>query len=297
MSMPIVGCTDSTRKTTIDSSGVAVVQVPVVRTPPWTGWNESIAGPVMILSSAGSIDRAVIVLPLITDSVLSTTPRFSLDSLLGLPVELFGRTGRVGKASLVAASQELNTEGCVMWPEGRLADAPPRPWKVGFRQGVATAFPLDSLEGMNTRDSLAVTGEIARLAAVLTEGADPAFLGLPFTVRKAYRFTMSPISVVVADVVRKINQEANPREEHTLLVGERVAEGDGRYMAAFHTRVADSEDIVRTSELLGVVRFTRTGGSAMVVAFEYADSGRVVLLERTANRQWKITWRSAYTGC
>jgi len=296
-SLLVAACADGVREANVDSSGVATAPIPAVQSFIRTGWNESTAGPVMILSVAGDIGQAAIVLPHMTDSSLAATAMFSLDRLMDLPVELFGPAGRVGRASLVVASQKLNTEGCVMWPEGTLAGVPSRPWRVGFRQGIATAFPLDSLEGMNTEDSLAVTGEIARLASALTEKGDPTFHGLPFSVRKAYRYTMPPVSALVADVVRKINEEANPREEHILLVGERVAGGDGKYMVAFYTRVAGSEDVVRTNEILGAVRFTRAGQPALVVAFEYGDGGRVALLERTGDRQWKITWRSAYTGC
>ena len=158
-------------------------------------------------------------------------------------------------------------------------------------------LPVDSLETMSAADSASVTREIARLSSMVAEGDDPAFRGLPFSVRKAYRFSLPAISVLAGDVVRKINEEANPREEHLLIVAERTAGTTAPYDAVFHTRVAGSEEAVRTNEILGAVQFVRNKRPALVVSFEYADGGRVALLQRISNREWKVTWRSAYTGC
>jgi len=102
--------------------------------------------------------------------------------------------------------------------------------------------------------------------------------------------------VLAADVVRKINEEANPREEHLLLIAERPRVAGAKYVAAFQSRVAGAEEAVRTTEILGAVQFVR-GNPAIVVTFEYEDGGKVALLERTGEKQWRITWTSAYTGC
>lgn len=113
-SLLVAACADGVREANVDSSGVATVPIPAVQSFIRTGWNESTVGPVMILSVAGDIGQAAIVLPHMTDSALAATAMFSLDRLMDLPVELFGPAGRVGRASLVVASQKLNTEGCVM---------------------------------------------------------------------------------------------------------------------------------------------------------------------------------------
>ncbi|HEX2722130.1 MAG TPA: hypothetical protein VHM24_04385 [Gemmatimonadaceae bacterium] len=250
----------------------------------------------MLLSGAENTTRAAVVLPSLPDSVLAAMPSFSLDSLARLPVDLFGLTGLVGSATLAVTSQVPDTEGCVSWPAAVVSPAPPHPWRFGLRKGVAVALSLDSLEGMSSADSSIVTSEIARVASAVAEGSDQAFQGLPFFVRRAFRFSLGNNSVLVGDVVRKINQEANPREEHLLLVAERSASIKGKYVAAFQSRVAGSEDVVRTNEVLGAVRFA-SGRPAIVLTFEYENGGKVALLERTAEKQWKLTWRSAYTGC
>jgi len=260
-----------------------------------TGWNTEEAGPVMLLTGQENTPNAAIVLPWLTDSTLASARAFVLDSLSNMPVDLFNRTGSTGSSALMVRSQAPSTEGCLSWPTGMLSP-PPREWRFGLRKGVATALPLDSLEGMTASDSSQVTVEIARIASAVAEGSDPAFRGLPFAVRRAYRFSLGTNSILVGDVVRKIAEEANPREERLLLIAERASESDGKYAVAFKSRVAGSEEDVRTNEVLGAVRFTR-GNPAIVVRFEYDEGGNSALIERTGQRQWRITWRSAYTGC
>jgi hypothetical protein len=144
-------------------------------------------------------------------------------------------------------------------------------------------------------DSLSITTELARLASALPASNDPAFQGLPFSVRKAYRSKIGQTSLLVGDIVRKINEEANPLEERLLLIAERGS-GDA-YSTVFHSRAAGSEEIVRTNEILAAVKFNKGNRPAIVVAFEYENGSRIALIERLSGTAWKLTWRSAYAGC
>lgn len=251
----------------------------------------------MLLSVADNSAGAFVILPLLTDSTLSASTVFKMDSVSGMQVELFNRAGLAGSTSLIVDARQSVAEGCLSWPQGRLADVPAKAWRIGFAKGTVVPLPLDSLEAMSSADSSLATHELARLSSVLAEGNDPAFRGLPFVVRKAYRFSLSTMSVLAGDVVRKINEEANPREEHLLLLAERPSSGSNGYSAAFHTRVAGTEDAVRTNEILAVVQFVKSNRPGIVVSFEYEDGGRVALLQRMGDHAWKITWRSAYAGC
>ncbi len=291
----VSACRDTDRKTSVDSASVvspATLPLPAV---PNTGWDDSVAGPILLLPVAETMNQVAIVLPFLTDSSFTATSGYPLDSLSSLPVDLFSTGGSVSSNTLTSVSQRPNAEGCLQWPQGTLADATSRSWQVGFREGVATPLALDSLESVTAADSSRLTSEIARISSVVAEGADSTFRGLPFSVRKAYRFRAGSVSVLIADVVRRIAEEANPREEHILLIAERATGEDG-YAPAYHTRVAGSEEVVRTNELLAAFRFTRSGRPGVIVAFEYGNGGRVALLERSAERQWRISWRSAYTG-
>ena len=296
LSYVLIACADD-KSAKADSTVVALpVAPPVAVTAPNTGWEQATAGPVMLLSIVDNTAAAMVVLPFLSDSTINPTA-LDIDSLADTPVELFGRGGLSGSTSLIVEHGSPRTEGCLSWPVARFAEIPSEAWKTGFIRGVVAALPLDSLEAMSAADSISVTTELARLSSALAEGDDPAFRGLPFTVRKAYRFALRETTVLTGDVVRKINEEANPREEHILVVAERPAPGAGGYSAVFHTRVAGAEDAVRTNEILGAVRFVKSGRPALIISFEYEEGGRVALLQRMSAREWRITWRSAYTGC
>jgi hypothetical protein len=277
-----------------DSVAIDPPVPPAVAAPvPSTGWDAATAGRALFLSLADNSAAALVVIPSLTDSTIEQA-QLDVETLTDTHVELFSRRGLSGSTVLQADSSSM--EGCLSWPQIRLADIPSEPWRIGFERGVVVPLPLDSLETMRSSDSVAVTTEIARMSSAVVEGDDPAFQGLPFTVRKAYRFTLGERAVLVGDVVRKINEEANPREEHLLIVAERTG-ASGSYSPVYQSRVAGKEDEVRTSEVLGAIRFVRNNRPALVIAFEYEDGGRVALLQRMNDREWRITWRSAYTGC
>ncbi len=271
--------------------------IPAVAPRENTGWEEGEAGPVLFLSIPDSKGMAAVVMPFLSDSTLSHTPVFRLDSLSGMSADLFRRAGSAGSARLVARDQSPNPESCISWPVANLEGVGDRVWRVGLRKGMATPVPLDSLEGASSADSVLFTSELARLASALPESNDAVFRGLPFNVRKAYRTKGGPMGLLIGDVVRKINEEANPREEHFLIVAERSSGADGRYTAVFHSRAAGSEEVVRTNEILAVVRFVNGGNTAVIVSFEYENGGRLALIEQTSEKVWKTSWRSAYTGC
>lgn len=294
----LASCRSGDKTVVADSAVANVLPASPVNPPALNpGWDASTAGPVMLLSVSDNVSRPAVVLPFLTDSTLSAASAFGLDSLSGMSFDLFGPSGHAGSSSLVVGSQKPNVENCPQWPEGSLAETPGRPWRIGFRKGLAVPLPLDSVEMLSSSDSSRIVAEITRIASALAGNADPAFQGLPFSVRKTYRFSFDGRSALVSDVVRRINEEANPRAEHILLIAERPLAGNGRYVAAFHSRVAGSADIVRTHEILSAVRFVRSNTPAIVVAFGYEEGGRIALLERGGDGSWKLSWRSAYAGC
>jgi len=259
-----------------------------------TGWQDSVSGPALILPVADNSAAVSAVLPMMNDSTLSLAAPVSADSFQGMSVDLFDRSGAQGSVVLGRGIPSAVAEGCIAWPVLALREASLKTWQAGFKSGIAAAIPLDSLEGFTSSDSSSITAELARLASALPASNDPVFRGLPFYVRKAYRSKAGSTSIVVGDIVRKINEEANPREEHLLLIAEPGS--DGHYTTVFHSRTAGSEEAVRTSDVLAAVRFNANKRDALVVSFDYENGTRVTLIERTPSG-WKVTWRSAYTGC
>jgi hypothetical protein len=116
-------------------------------------------------------------------------------------------------------------------------------------------------------------------------------------VRSAYTFRLDSTEVVVADIVRSINEEANPRVEHLLIIGERPAGTRGKYDVAYYSRTAGAEDATQATEVLSVVFIGAGKRPAVVVSIEYDDGGKIGLIERTAPGEWRARWTSAYTDC
>lgn len=273
-------------------ASTAAVTHPLPRNP---GWDSPTAGLFVLLSAADDMISAALVLPEETDSSLTKTVAPDATPFANTSVDLFNTTGLVGTSVLAVNPQAQPAEGCLIWPSVRLTSKPAKEWRVGFVAGKAIPIPIHPIEELS--DSSSNTIELVRLASEATAtNGDPAFQGLPFTVRKAYQLSIGDTVVLVGSVVRKINEEANPREEHLLLVAERVGP-TGKYMLAFQTQSAGAEDAIRTNAVFAAVRFVRTKQAAIILSFEYDDGGQLALLERMAPHDWKISWRSAYTGC
>ena len=263
--------------------------------PANTGWNQD-AGPVMLVHGGGSSDTVGVVLPEASDSTIESLQNVA-PPITGLTFDLFGRGGRV--ASSVAASpivQADTNQECLSWPLARLRVAHGN-WRVGFAAGRVEPLQLDSIEVLNSADSAALAVSLARTAATLAAASDPAFRGLPFRVRSAYTFRLDSVDVVVADVVRTVNEEANPRVEHLLIIGERPHGSAGKFDVGYYSRTAGPEDSTQATEILSVVRLGAAKEPAVVVNLEYDDGGKLGLIERSSSGAWRATWRSAYTDC
>jgi hypothetical protein len=105
------------------------------------------------------------------------------------------------------------------------------------------------------------------------------------------------MEVAIGDVVRTVNEEANPRVEHLFIIGERPLGTTGKFNASYFSRTAGAEDTVQATDVLAVVRLGAGKRPAVVVNIEYDDGGKLGLIERTSSGDWAATWRSAYTDC
>jgi hypothetical protein len=260
-----------------------------------TNWDID-AGPVMLVSLGGSTDSAAVILPEITDSTIASVEGDAAP-VTGLVFDLFGRGGKVGGSTTVTPIQMPDArQECDAWPLVRVR-APGSGWRVGFAGAHVQAIKLDSIEAMTSTDSAALAVSLAETAATLVNASDPAFRGLPFRVRSAYTFRLDSINVVIADVIRSVNEEANPRIEHLLMIGEKRGGSIGKYTTGYYSRTAGAEETTQVTEVLAAVRVGLSRKPAVVVNIEY-DDGRVLgLIERVAPGQWRSLWRSAFTDC
>ena len=260
-----------------------------------TNWNVD-AGPVMIVSRPTSGDSIAVVLPEATDSTIESLQGIS-PPISGLTFDLFGRGGRIASSVPVSQLPPVDVkQECDSWPLAKLRSAHSN-WRVGFTSGHVHAIMLDSIEAMPSADSAALAASLAQMAATLPIVSDPTFRGLPFRVRSAYTLRLDSIDVVVADIVRSVNQEANPRLEHLLIIGERPAETGGKYNLGYYSRTAGAEESTQATEVLAAIQIGATKRPAIVINIEYDDGGKLGLIERGDSGEWRATWKSAYTDC
>jgi len=260
-----------------------------------TNWNVN-AGPVMLLPMSAGSDSVAIVLPEATDSTIEAFES-TTSTVQGLVFELFGRSGKIGSSAAISLPTVVDsTRECSAWPKAKLQSNHVG-WAVGFVSGHVRAVVLDSIESLPSSDSASLAASLAQSAATLPISADPIFRRLPFRVRSAYTFTLDSVDVVAADVVRTLNEEANPRIEHLFLIGERPIGTLGQYHVAHYSRVAGPEETIQASEILAVVEIGTPSRAAVVLNVESEDGAQLRLVERTAPRRWQTTWSSAYTDC
>ena len=249
----------------------------------------------MIVSTGNSATVGVVI-PEATDSTIEALQGITAP-VAGLKFDLFGRAGRLASGIPASpVSQSDTTQQCYSWPPAKLGSSHAN-WRIGFVSGRVQPIPLDSIEALNSADSSALTVSLAQTAAKLPAASDPTFRGLPFRVRSAYRFSLDSLDFVIADVVRTVNEEANPRVEHLLIVGEKPRNVAGQLDVGYYSRTAGKEEFVQATEVLAVVRVSASKRPVIVVNIEYDDGGKLGLIERTTSGEWRATWRSAYTDC
>jgi hypothetical protein len=245
----------------------------------------------------------VVLPPVVDDSVpkpgAATLPAGSAPA----SVELFAPGAMVGAATLgayVRSSQPEVSEGCDAWPVVSLreaTDGASKNWRLALVAGVAQAVSLDSIGAMPRRDSAQLVVAINRAAAQLTLDSAGLLRGVPFSVGKAYRMKLAgDVEVVITVVERRLNMEASPRVERTVLILERARGAKGFSAAWRDTQYATEDDLIAT-DLLTVVTLK---GSPMVTVFlgqDFGDGSRVEMLQRATDGGWSVRWASAYTGC
>ncbi|MCU0623146.1 MAG: hypothetical protein MUF53_04695, partial [Gemmatimonadaceae bacterium] len=243
------------RPPTNDTTGVAAsapgTPGPAPAAP--VAWPPALGGWLVVGAPSGAARSGVLLVP---DSV----PDFdALAAVRGAQVELFGAGGRVGRASIAAVERADSVE-CIAWPMARLQlppDSATTAWTLGVRAGSATPLPSVDFAGMGTRDSARLVVELARLASGLAGDTTPSFRGLPMVVRSAVRLgEVAGREVVVAEIVRRVGQEATPLEERIAMLAERDTGAGSPWRAGWVARIAGVEETIEASDFVGAVLVT-----------------------------------------
>ncbi len=263
-------------------------------TPTDNGWLAA-AGPALLVQG-GTRDEAIALFPTTGDSV--AVARLDSVSLSEVPVTLFGRGGARFTAQLGAPTGE-GTDDCERWPLHAFEPSAASAWSVGFATDRVRGIALDSVAMLSPRDSMMLVAEASRLASSVTTPTGPSFQGLRFTTEDVRRFEAVPgVHALVAHLVRRVNQEASPLEEQTLLIAERDSGVTaGPYTLAYAERTSGREEDVVTPEVLAGVRIGSGMQPSLVVARDGNDGIAYALLERTGPHRWRVRWTSGITSC
>jgi hypothetical protein len=291
-----VACTRDAPPKRLDSATTAVGStLDSAASPPSTnGWNAA-AGPVLLVAGQSPDEALVFFGP----ATAGATPALDTGAVDQGAATLLGRDGTRVTATLELPAGNDNTQ-CRVWPLRNLRTVSGSgTWAVGFVSGSVSAVPLDSVESLPARDSMALAAEASRLASAVTANTSPAFQGLRFTAHDIRRFEAAPgVQALAAHLTRHVNQEADPQEEQTLLVAERDSGvTSGPYQLSYAERSSGSEEAVSTSEVVAAVRFGVPAEPVLVVAREGDEGLAYALLERTGARQWKVRWTSTLAKC
>ena len=258
----------------------------------------------VLLVRGDTPSAAWVVFPQYVDSALPDTVRFNLRPLRDAHVELQARNGTEDSARVASlTSTTWVGDECIEWPRATVQrasnGAAPVDWSVAFVRGAVAPVPLDSIEGLSSPDSAQLAAELTRLASALPVPESRTFRSIPFAVRTAYLFNAAPgVEGVIADIVQKLNQEANPLEQHTLIVAERDStHPDSTFRTVYHERTSGSEEKLETTEVLAAVRYSLSHHMALVLLRDGAESSAYALLERSERGTWRVRWTSVYTGC
>ncbi len=290
----VAGCERSATPSHTDSSAVQPesAATSVAARKAGSGW-DSAAGPVLLVQGE-TRDEAIVLLPTDDDSVAADT----LESLAERAAEatLVGRGGERFGARLGTPPDSMDAE-CRVWPLRAVEGDAASTWSVGFVTDQVQPLALDSVDLLSSRDSSLLAAEASRLASAVTAMSAPSFQGLRFTAHDMRRFQAAPgVQALVAHLFRKVNQEANPLQEQTLLIAERDSGAtSGPYRLVYAERTHGMEEMSTTPEVIGAV--TIANRPMLVVAHDSDAGVAYVLLERVGAGKWRIRWKSGLTRC
>ena len=259
-------------------------------------------GSALYLPGDGNLAQ-VVVPPVLDDSVPRPDNAELPDDAAPASIDLFAPSGKTGTVSLgayVRANQPMIGEGCDAWATVPLANAPAiglKSWRIALQAGVAQPMPADSLGSLSRADSAMLVVAINKAAALLPLDSGSVLRRVPFGVTKAYRLRLAgDIEAVIAVVERRLNLEASPRVERTIVVLERPPKVKVFSAVWRETQYATEDDLIAV-DLLAVVDLRASGRPTVFLGLDFGDGSRVEMLERSASGIWSLRWSSAYTGC
>lgn len=231
----------------------------------------------MLVVPSDTENLALVLYPLVTDTRTLAAARLALLAPGGDTVR--AQTGLAGSDSMQ----------CGEAPVVRLTPSAPLTWSIGLQSADAVPLRTDSMETLSAADSVFYTTDMSRLASAVAATQSSRFAGLPFVVTTVRRMRRDGLETVAAQLVRRVNQEADPLEERTLIIAERgVGLHSASFMMVHSERSEGSEDTAEHFEILSAMRTPRT--TLLIVARDQVSGTTYEVLERSAAGRWRMRW-------
>ncbi len=179
----------------------------------------------------------------------------------------------------------MDTVHCGDAPMVRLGRATPEVWSLGVGGLTARTIHADSIEGLSPADSLAYSVEAARMASAVTTGNGSRLRGLPFSLVSVRRLRLGDTTILAAQLVRRVNLEANPAEERTFVIGERTSSSP--FTTVHSDRSEGTEETAAHYDLIGA--FRAGAATYWVISTDAPNGSTVQMLERVGGK-WSLRW-------
>jgi len=301
----LAGCGGDKPSTTTNSTGVApslITEVTDSAVVPAADLWAVVDGSAVYLPADGG--SAQVVLPPVHDDSVPRASAVTMPaSVAPASIDLFSPSGKVATVAVgeyTAGAQREVAEACDAWPVVPLRDAPTGDgaWTVALLAGTATAIPADRLGGLSATDSSRLVVEITKAASLLPLDSAGLLRRVPFGVTLAYRTRLDAgVELVVAVVERRLNMEASPKTERTVLLLEKQRGARAFSTVWRETQFATEDDLIAI-DVLAIVTFNEgTPRPSVFLGEDFGDGSRVQLLQRSGAGTWSLRWSSAYTGC
>lgn len=227
----------------------------------------------------------LLVLPSDSDALVVYPDDPSPATLASGPVTLLSAAGdTVARAVTVTLDDTLQ---CGDAPLAHVPQGTPGGWSLGLRGATVVPVRVDSIESLPGADSAKTVAELARLASAITATSRSRFTGLPFSVVQARRFQLGASQVLAAHLVRRLPQEAEPLEEHLLVIAER-ARPQSPYATRFSQQSQGSEETAQYFDVVGVARAGDV--TLLMLARDASARTEYQILERSAAGEWRVRW-------
>jgi hypothetical protein len=222
----------------------------------------------------------------------------------GTKVDVFGRSGLVGTATLAGLGRASDEEGCFEYSRGYL-QGPSKPgWNVALPTGVATGLRLDELSNLHGADSSALVDQILRLASLIHHGEDSLWSDAKFIIEQGTRLRLPDATVITGSL-----SWMRPNSEHSarnyFVLGEAPTSGaDTAWRLAYvHPNLAVPGDIAASGldseDEVGVAIAVETKSDSRPVLFLETRGNEVngyAALGRKSPGVWRLVWNGPHEG-